>query len=194
MTANQINYQRHLEDVRHNTAAEAEAQRAAIAAIQEQQRHNIALVSESNRHNISTEYAQQQQNAINSLHYERTDAESVRHNVAQEYIGRINAQANIIGADAQRINAMTNIDRVANDYEVGVYNAESNRLKANVGLFKEQVNAASKLIHVIDPPDFNPKMHSQSGTTKVPTTSQQSNKRKGRSKSPNPKGKGAMYG
>lgn len=118
MTANQINYQRHLEESRHNRVSEAEAQRAAIAALQETRRHSQASVGETYRHNLAWESDQATKNAINQNHFALSLAEQQRASMAQEAVGWYNASTN-------RINANTQIAHVGNQYQVGYMNAQT---------------------------------------------------------------------
>lgn len=63
MTANQIAWQEHLENVRHNTTTEGETNR-----------HNVVTEVETNRTNLANEDIKRETNAINKAHYERSDA------------------------------------------------------------------------------------------------------------------------
>lgn len=111
MTHNQIAYQAHLENVRHNKTGETETER-----------QNRVFSAETNRHNLVTEGIAQESNAINSRHVDNQFtlgtanlAENKRHNIANEGIGYLQAQAAITQAgasmanvDVNRLNALTN--------------------------------------------------------------------------------------
>lgn len=80
MTANQINYAKLQEDIRHNIATEGEAYRHDVE--DERIRSETNAISYSNyeenvRHNVRTE-------AINEEHYGRMDEETARSHLAQE--------------------------------------------------------------------------------------------------------------
>lgn len=122
MTHNQIEYAKYREDQRHNMATEYETNRNNVAVLAETNRHNVAYETETNRHNVInenetyrhnfateretnrhnvvTEYNDAWRNQINQSHYERSDAETARHNRAQEGIGWGNVRASLIGAYA----------------------------------------------------------------------------------------------
>lgn len=97
MTNNQINYQRQVEDARHNVASENETSRHNVVTEGETQRHDVVTESETNRHNVSTEM------------------ETSRHNIQEEGIGwanaranQVRAQASMASASAAMLNASTN--------------------------------------------------------------------------------------
>lgn len=101
MTSNQIAYQSHLENVRHNQTTETETNRHNIAFEQETKRHNVVTETETNRHNVATENWQQ-----SSL------AESIRHNRQMENLTgqqiKANYNAAIYSANMNRLNTVTN--------------------------------------------------------------------------------------
>lgn len=109
MTANQINYQRNVENRRSNLANEAlTAARDRVNAdlgyknLAELGRHNLAAEKETNRSNLANEEIRRQYNYITQTHYDRSDSiqisklaadvvnqalnrqESIRHNVSTE--------------------------------------------------------------------------------------------------------------
>lgn len=98
MTANQIAYQRAMEEARANLAIEAlrraeleELQRHNLVSEQETNRSNLAKELEANRHNVATENIGLQSNAIQATDvYNRKElgyaklAEENRHNVVSE--------------------------------------------------------------------------------------------------------------
>lgn len=136
MTANQINYQRHLEESRHNRVSEAEAQRAAIAALQETRRHSQASVGETYRHNLAWESDQATKNAINQNHFALSLAEQQRASMAQEAVGWYNASTN-------RINANTQITHVGNQYQVGYMNAQTAKRQAGTSQYQAETQRYS---------------------------------------------------
>lgn len=110
MTANQINYQKHLEDIRShrageqenyrsNTAREAENLRSHLRSEQLQQdqnaetrRSNLAREAETNRSNLARELETNRSNLAKELETNRSnlarEAETHRSNLANEEIGR----------------------------------------------------------------------------------------------------------
>lgn len=102
MTANQIAYQRVLEEIRANRAREAEANRANLASealrrqeLEEAQRHNLVAEQETNRSNFARELENNRHNtateqltlsniyANKEVAYAKL-AEDKRHNIATE--------------------------------------------------------------------------------------------------------------
>lgn len=98
MTANQIAYQRAMEEARANLAIEAlrraeleELQRHNLVSEQETNRSNLARELEANRHNVATEGIGMQGNAIQATNvYNQRElgyaklAEEQRHNIVSE--------------------------------------------------------------------------------------------------------------
>lgn len=116
MTANQINYARHLEDKRHNEATESETKR-----------NNLVVSTETNRHNLATEAEQARTNTINDNHYQRMDAETKRHNqVYEQETNRHNLATESIGA----YEASTNRFNAISNREIGLANANANAMQA----------------------------------------------------------------
>lgn len=95
MTNNQINYQRQVEEARHNVASEAETSRHNVMTEGETQRHDVATESETNRHNVSVEM------------------ETSRHNIQEEGIGWANARANQAKAQASMASASAALQNAA---------------------------------------------------------------------------------
>lgn len=81
MTQNQIAFQRHLEEKRHNLAVE-----------QETNRYNVSSLAETATHNRATEANQRDANVINAQHFIRSDFENARHNTATERNEQFKAQ------------------------------------------------------------------------------------------------------
>lgn len=158
MTQNQINYQRHLEDVRHNKVSEAEAQRAALAAIQESRRHSQAMLAETYRHNTAQQQDWAQKNAINWNIASSQLAEQSRSNLAHEAIGRTNAWANVTQAqtgaynaetgrytaETGRINANTQIQSTANQYQLGLANIDVSKSNVAASIYRTETEAKVK--------------------------------------------------
>ena len=147
MTHNQIDYAKHLEDVRHNQIVEKETNRQNVATLNETVRNNttvntetarrnVSVESETNRHNVQTEGIQQQQNVINQNHFARQDSvaafnaeETQRHNIASErissmqtandaYYKHAQADAATRNAGTNSVNSLSNIQKNKWDYEV----------------------------------------------------------------------------
>lgn len=119
MTSVQVQYWANKEQQRHNMATEGETYRHNVVtenqnqqSITEVARHNRATediqygnLFETKRHNLATEKEVTRHNVA-------TENEAVRHNVATEAIGRTQATASMIQAEAARRNAKTNEDRL----------------------------------------------------------------------------------
>lgn len=84
MTRNQISYQEHLENVRHNKATEQQQQAYNDRYLSELERHQMTGDTESIRSNRAKEAIQREVNVINDNHYLRQDLEAQRHNIAGE--------------------------------------------------------------------------------------------------------------
>lgn len=154
MTQNQINYQRHLEDVRHNKLSES----AALAQLQEMKRHNQASLAETYRHNTAMHQDWAMKNAINSNIASNQIAEQQRSNMANEAIGRTNAQTNRYNAETNRysaavgeynaetgrINANTQATHVANQYSLGLANVDVAKSNVDALLYKVDTEARYK--------------------------------------------------
>lgn len=130
MTANQIAYQVHLENVRTHQVGEQETNRSNRAREAETLRSNLARETETNRanlaneaenvryHNLTTEETKRhnlfgEQIAANTLEETKRanqvrEAESKRSNLANEAIGRTQASASYLGSQAAALNAATN--------------------------------------------------------------------------------------
>lgn len=91
MTRNQIEYQKHLEDKRHNQAVETETNRNNVVGLAETNRYNTLVTTENsthnrnyeketNRHNLAGEQQLVKQTSINWL----AQQETARHNENQE--------------------------------------------------------------------------------------------------------------
>ena len=91
MTRNQIEYQKHLEEKRHNQAVETETNRNNVAGLTETNRYNTLVTTENsthnrnyeretNRHNVVGEQQLVKQTSINWL----AQQETARHNETQE--------------------------------------------------------------------------------------------------------------
>lgn len=91
MTRNQIEYQKYLEDKRHNQTVETETNRNNVAGLgettryntlvtSENQKHNRVVEGETGRHNVVTEQQLTKQTSINWVAQQETG----RHNEAQE--------------------------------------------------------------------------------------------------------------
>lgn len=100
MTQNQIAFQGHLENVRHNLATETETNR-----------HNVVGEVETNRHNVQDEAIRWDANRINEEHFQRADAAAF-----------INASAAQSNANARYITALAM-------HEGNLVHAESNRIQ-----------------------------------------------------------------
>lgn len=85
MTHNQIDYAKHLEDIRHNQIVEKETNRQNVASLNETIRNNTVMSAENvrhnqqyeletNRHNVASEQIERDKNIINRDHYVRQDA------------------------------------------------------------------------------------------------------------------------
>lgn len=115
MTHNQIAYAAHLENQRHNVTSETETER-----------QNRVFLTETNRHNLATEAISAESNVINARHVDnqytlgsRNLDENIRHNIASENIGYIQAAASsqqavasLANVDVNRQNALTNRENV----------------------------------------------------------------------------------
>lgn len=77
MTHNQIEYAKHLENVRHNTVSEQETERSNRATLSETSRHNVAFEQETHRSNVVNE-----NEALRS--HLAVETETHRSNVAKE--------------------------------------------------------------------------------------------------------------
>lgn len=112
MTANQINYAKHQEDVRHNKATEAQrdqelvhigtqaqaamrqatiasrSQREAVRHNQEQERVNWFLGQEQQRHNVASEGIASSQLAESIRHSKATESFQDRSTIVQEELGK----------------------------------------------------------------------------------------------------------
>lgn len=127
MTSNQIAYNEHLENVRHNKAVEGETQR-----------HNIAYESETNRHNIVSE-----RQGWASIF------ESHRHNVRSENITSLaNKQQYLLGLQNVRsqyriaqLNARTNLVTASMRSAVSRYSADVSRYNALLNARVQQIVA-----------------------------------------------------
>lgn len=122
MTANQINYAKHLEEVRHNKATESETARHNIVgesqnyqSLSETQRHNKAtedvqwgqlgvsqsVAAESIRHNTAMEAETNRSNVAKETETNRAnvakETETNRHNLAQEWLNLLEADATLVG-------------------------------------------------------------------------------------------------
>lgn len=127
MTHNQIDYAKLQEDKRHNKEVELNARN---------------VLAENTRHNTETERIQHEANVINSNHYARMDAESVRHNqqveaetnrhnIAMEGIqqrqNQLTAQQNAI-----RLQELAETEAHNTEMEwIGHINASANTINAN---------------------------------------------------------------
>lgn len=112
MTANQIRYQEHLENVRANRAKEAETERDNRARLAETQRYNTWFSGETTAHNRAMENFEREKNALNDAHYNRLDLETQRSNKAKETEQRRSNQATetvaSYNANTNRMNAESN--------------------------------------------------------------------------------------
>ena len=145
MTHNQIEYQKHLEQMRHNRAVEDETKRNNIVVSGETNRHNVVTEREVGRHNLVTEDVAKQSNIINQIHYERMDtenerrnraveAETNRHNMAIEYSDLLKATSSQTQAAAAASQARTASSLVGATYmqaEAAQANAATNQDVAN---------------------------------------------------------------
>lgn len=172
MTANQINYWRYREELRHNQAAEGEnvrhnkvSEQTAKAQINlgysqlhETSRHNIAgeqvswaNLSEGRRHNIATETLNANSLQETARHNKVTETnqaveigEHIRHNKSMESISQANAR---LDADTKRQVAQKN-------YEGTKYTADRNLISNKYGTdvkaasdrYKTDTDFRSKLI------------------------------------------------
>lgn len=135
MTYNQIAYQQHLETKRHNLAGENYQNRD----LQERGRHNRMDEALTGERNALT----RQSNIINQQHYERSDRETQRSNLARELetnrsnVARENEsnRHNLIDEYHAYLNALTN----QKNAETNAYAAETNRAMTNSNI---QRNAA----------------------------------------------------
>lgn len=130
MTENQINYVKHLEDVRSHKANEAIAERNA----DENQRHNRQTEDIQSSYNAGDLYVKSQQNAINAAsqletvrsHKANEDiaratlAETSAHNAAQEAIGQQQAAASQETAEAQMLRAKATQSAADNSLFLGL--------------------------------------------------------------------------
>lgn len=144
MTRNQIDYQKHIEEQRHNLAMEevernkaGESQRHNLATEQESARHNVASESETNRSNVANERVRSDVNVINAEHYRQQDAETQRSNYAREEQQRVSQLENerhnlvseqiaLIGANAQSSQARAALENAI----VNARNADTLALNA----------------------------------------------------------------
>lgn len=132
MTANQINYAKHLEGVRHSIAEEAETKRSNLVRERETERSNrqFELIGVMNAQaaqaNASAALANASTNAYNAAtrhdeqwasqrNYERQNywsqvaaAETHRHNLAMEAANTRNSRANAFNSGVNMFNAVTN--------------------------------------------------------------------------------------
>lgn len=86
MTTNQIRYQEHLEQKRHNVASETETSRANRVKEEIQKDYNTWFSGETTRHNLAQEALAHQTLVVNDAHYQRQDAEQKRHALATEQL------------------------------------------------------------------------------------------------------------
>lgn len=138
MTNLQIQFQEHLENVRHNKASEGETGRHNLAQesigwsnVNENVRHNKAVeqfnfdsLLESKRHN-------QQQESINWFSAKSNDT-----------IGRMNAAANSQNAAANWYNAMTNRELGSKNLEISQQNANTNLTNAYTNMRNADIQSA----------------------------------------------------
>lgn len=148
MTGNQIRYAEYVEGKRHNQATEAETYRSNRANEIETNRHNVVTETETNRHNVTTEQ------------------ELNRHNLATEAIGRTQAYASVLSAQAAQTQA-----------QAAVRNAATNELNAfnnitKTGLYRQEVAANNYDTY------FNKKMQAGAQAIKAWTYDDESSSRK----------------
>jgi len=112
MTANQINYQRLVEDRRHNRALEVESQRHNVVtegqgniSIAEQRRHNVAAegvnwyTAEKSAENAAAGVqVNAERNQIQSDFNTAVTTETNRHNVESEKSDKVNALSRAVSA------------------------------------------------------------------------------------------------
>lgn len=112
MTANQLRYAELLEAQRANRTKEAETERSNRAKETENERSNRANETETQRSNLAKEYETSRSNRIREI-------EDMRSHQANEYIGGLNAQTNMLNAaENQRHNRET--EAYLTDYYKGI--------------------------------------------------------------------------
>lgn len=149
MTTNQINYQRMLEDKRHNRSVEKETKRnnRIIAKLQSKQiqsnydianlqlSHNRNVLAETNRHNLAVEQK-------DLMYATRMLNETMRHNLEQEKISNRN-----LDISQQQVNnnfaiGMANVDVAKSQVALGRANLEEQKrhnLKGELELNRHNV-------------------------------------------------------
>lgn len=136
MTTNQIQYQAHLENVRHNK----EMERQGVLNIDELVRHQKAVEGETARSNLANEFIRSQANAINAS----SVRETARANQAREGIQWASnyetQRSNLANEEIRRgANAINAQNAETNEYQAAIadYNAQTQRL---VGLETARMN------------------------------------------------------
>lgn len=134
MTANQINYAKLQEDIRHNQATEQESVRHNVEDERirsDTNAINMASYQESVRHNVQSE-------AINSEHYGRMDEETARNHLAMELeTQRTNqareAETNRSNVATEQLRASELEEEVRHDKAVEKENKRHNKAEEDIG-------------------------------------------------------------
>lgn len=135
MTQNQIMFQQHKEQVRHNLATEGE-----------NQRHNVVTETETNRTNLANEGIKRESNAINL----QSVVEQGRHNKATEQLGYANlaenSRHNLMTEKVQYLGAQAAMSQAAAAHKnasAALQNADTNRYNADTNLTLGMLGAAN---------------------------------------------------
>nr|AVX53784.1 putative ORF1 [Marmot picobirnavirus] len=137
MTQNQIRWQEHLENKRHNVEMEKQGSRSQ----DEIERHQRVVESETARSNLANEDLKRQGNVINDMHFMRSDAEmqrsniakereNLRHNRATEYLGQLNYTLGMGNLQEQQLHDRNTEALQASEIEVKQSQADTAQYKA----------------------------------------------------------------
>lgn len=135
----QVEYWKLQETKRHNVVAE-ELTRTELAEIA---RHNLATETETNRHNVVTE-----------KQTDRQIRETIRHNKATEAIGRTQAAAAMISANAAQrqagaaeTNAAANLTKAVTSYQMGAIQLGNETRNTNSLIKQREVQNTSTTVN-----------------------------------------------
>lgn len=148
MTQNQIAWQAHKENVKHNRNTEAETQRSNLAREVETQRSNIAREIETQRSNIANENINRFRVREESSHWLRQDSETFRHNLAEETEKR---RSNLANEEINRGNVIAQSGRAIGSILSAYWQGEQtsiNRENLGVNWYNAQTSRGNYYVNL----------------------------------------------